>query len=356
MLVTLKVRDWEKDQRFLEVVTRGVTQAWTLGGLLVGSMETGFTYVFKRIPSCEMSMSSAPNFDRLICPSCSAKFVSTKTVNLSDKTMVSCATCKSKFSLAQGRIKGDRVDDREEPESESESIEPSSYIEDSPPPLDLPPFVADSFETGPSVSHFEGETAFSMRTERLAKEVVEAVRPRLGEIPSDIAEVLDEKDIIYANNPSGTAKVLMRVSLLIIACPFLVFILVQLFFLVTGSFSIGLLMIIFLELIGLAIPFLLLHLSWKNTFYVITRDKIVVRSGIFNRAIKIAWIRNIQEISINSGVLDRWLNLNTIHFATASSGLGGVLLGWIPGSSLGGIHFRHVELKKVLRALKTLEL
>jgi uncharacterized membrane protein len=71
-----------------------------------------------------------------------------------------------------------------------------------------------------------------MRTERLAKEVVEAVRPRLGEIPSDIAEVLDEEDIIYASNPSGTAKVLMRVSLLIIACPFLVFILVQLFFLV----------------------------------------------------------------------------------------------------------------------------
>jgi hypothetical protein len=89
---------------------------------------------------------------------------------------------------------------------------------------------------------------------------------------------------------------------------------------------------------------------------VITRDKIVVRSGIFNRAIKIAWVKNIQEISINSGVLDRWLNLNTIHFSTASSGLGGVLLGWIPGSSLGGIHFRHVELKKVLRALKTLEL
>ena len=321
-------------------------------------MGTGFTYVFPKFYSCEMPMSSTPNFDRLICPSCSAKFVSTKTVKLPDSTLVSCATCKSKFSLAQGRFKDDRVADRQEPESEpeSESIEPSSDLEDLPPPLDLPPFGADSFEAGASVSHFEGETAFSMRTERLAKEVVEAVRPRLGEIPSDIAEVLDPNDIVYASNPSGTAKVLMRVLLLIISSPFLVFILVQLFFLVTGSFSIGLLLIIFLELIGLAIPFLLLHLSWKNTFYVITRDKIVVRSGIFNRGIKIAWVKNIQEISINSGVLDRWLNLNTIHFATASSGLGGVLLGWIPGSSLGGIHFRHVELKKVLRALKTLEL
>ncbi len=35
-------------------------------------------------------------------------------------------------------------------------------------------------------------------------------------------------------------------------------------------------------MIALAIPFLLLHLSWKNTFYVIARDKIVVRAGIFN--------------------------------------------------------------------------
>ena len=111
-----------------------------------------------------------------------------------------------------------------------------------------------------------------------------------------------------------------------------------------------------IELIALAIPFILLHLSWKNTFCVIARDKIVVRAGIFNRAIKIVWVKNIREISINSGVVDRWLNLNTIHFSTASSGIGGVLFGWIPGSTLGGIFFRHVEIIKVLRALKSAEL
>jgi hypothetical protein len=57
----------------------------------------------------------------------------------------------------------------------------------------------------------------------------------------------------------------------------------------------------------------------------------------------------------NSGGIDRWLNLNTIHFSTASSGIWGLLFAWIPGSTIGGIRFRHVELKKVLRAQKTLE-
>jgi membrane protein YdbS with pleckstrin-like domain len=139
-------------------------------------------------------------------------------------------------------------------------------------------------------------------------------------------------------------------------CPIFVVMIFQVYYLLAVSFSISLLFGLFLQLIALTIPFLLLQLAWKNTFYVIARDKIVVRAGIFNRAIKIVWVKNVQEISINSGVVDRWLNLNTIHFSTASSGIGGMLFGWIPGSTLGGIFFRHVELSKVLRALKSAEL
>ncbi len=301
-------------------------------------------------------MSNIPNSERLVCPNCSSKVVSTKTVKLPDSTLVSCFTCKSKFSLAQGRLKKDHIEPREEPESKT--IDPSHFFDPFPPPLEIPYAKQDMFETAAAatVSHFENETAFSMRTKGLAKEVVEAVHPKIREIPSDIAEVLDPNDIVYASNPSGTAKVLIRIVLLISLSPLLFLILYQTYSLLSGNSSIEMLPIIFLEWIGLVLPFVLLHLSWKNTFYVITRDKIVVRAGIFNRAIKIAWVRNIQEISINSGVVDRWLNLNTIHFSTASSGLGGSLLGWLPGSTLGGIYFRHVELKKVLRALKTLEL
>lgn len=299
-------------------------------------------------------MNLTPNSERLVCPKCSAKLLSTKTVKLPDNTLVTCLTCKSKFSLAQGRLKNDHIEPRGEPESNTS--DPSPFFDLLPPPLEFPHTRLETLETAGALSHFENESAFSMRTKGLAKEVVEAVRPRIGEIPSDIEEVLDPNHIVYANNPSGTAKVLKQIVLLICLFPFLLLILFQTYRLLSGDFSIGMLATIFLEWFGLAIPFVLLHLSWKNTFYVITRDKIVVRSGIFNRAIKIAWVRNIQEISINSGVVDRWLNLNTIHFSTASSGLGGLLLGWIPGSTLGGIYFRNVELKNVLRALKSLEL
>ncbi len=233
---------------------------------------------------------------------------------------------------------------------------PSSFFDGLPPPQSVPPTLDETTENELGAGNFDHETPFAARTKGFAKEVMEAVRPNVGEIPTDISEVLDPREIIFASNPSKTAKALSRVLLLIAMSPVFLIIIVQLYLLLTGGTSILTLVAIFIELIVVLIPFYILNLSWKNTYYVITRDKIVIRAGIFNRAIKIAWVKNIQEISINSGVIDRWLNLNTIHFATASSGIGGFLLGWLPGSTLGGIYFRHVELKQVLRALKSVEL
>ena len=43
------------------------------------------------------------------------------------------------------------------------------------------------------------------------------------------------------------------------------------------------------------------------------------RSWVFIRGIKIVWVKKVQEISINSGGNDRWLNLNTIHFAESGN-------------------------------------
>lgn len=302
-------------------------------------------------------MATPPNSERLICPSCLAKFVSSKTVKLPDSTPVTCSTCKTRFPLADGRRKDHQIETNEATEQPSEALDlPKTVLDSLPPPLDYTASSYGSFESEPIARHFESETPFSVRSKGLAKEVVEAIRPNMGMIPTDISEILDPGEIVFASHPSKTAKNLTRFVMLIAMCPFFLVIFFQLYFLLTGSFSISLLFGILIELIALAIPFLLLHLSWKNTFYVIARDKIVVRAGIFNRAIKIVWIKNIQEISINSGVVDRWLNLNTIHFSTASSGIGGLLFGWIPGSTLGGIFFRHVELSKVLRALKSAEL
>lgn len=302
-------------------------------------------------------MATPPNSERLICPSCFAKFNSSKTVKLPDSTQVTCSTCKTRFRLAHGRRNDHPMETNEVPAQPSEALDLARSVLDSlPPPLDYIASDQGAFEPESNVSHFESETPFSVRSKGLAKEVAEAIRPNIGEIPVDISEILDTKEILYASHPSNTAKNLTRFMILVAMCPLLVIMIFQLYFLLTGSFSISLLFGILIEMIALVIPFLLLHLSWKNTFYVIARDKIVVRAGIFNRAIKIVWIKNIQEISINSGVVDRWLNLNTIHFSTASSGIGGLLFGWIPGSTLGGIFFRHVELSKVLRALKSAEL
>lgn len=301
-------------------------------------------------------MTNAPNSERLICPNCSAKFVSTKTVRLPDSTQVGCSTCKTRFPLAQGRLK-DHIDDANTSvEPTQDTAFPSSFFDGLPPQDNVPPPRDEPLEDEFSTGRFDHETPFAARTKGFAKEVIEAVSPSVGEIPTDISEVLDPREIIFASHPSKTVKLLTMVLLLIATFPIMVIMLVQLYFLLTGRSSIEMLAIICTELIGVVLPFYILNLSWKNTYYVITRDKIVIRAGIFNRAIKIAWVKNIQEISINSGVIDRWLNLNTIHFATASSGIGGLLLGWLPGSTLGGIHFRHVELNKVLRALKSVEL
>lgn len=301
-------------------------------------------------------MTNAPNSERLICPNCSAKFVSTKTVRLPDSTQVGCSTCKTRFPLAQGRIK-DHIDDTNTSvEPPQDTAFPSSFFDGLPPQDNVPTPQGESLDDEFNTGRFDHETPFAARTKGFAKEVIEAVRPNVGEIPTDISEVLDPREIIFASHPSKTVKLLTMVLLLIATFPIMVIMLVQMYFLLTGRSSIEMLAIICIELIGVVLPFYILNLSWKNTYYVITRDKIVIRAGIFNRAIKIAWVKNIQEISINSGVIDRWLNLNTIHFATASSGIGGLLLGWLPGSTLGGIHFRHVELNKVLRALKSVEL
>ena len=302
-------------------------------------------------------MTNAPNSERLICPNCSAKFVSTKTVRLPDSTQVGCSTCKTRFPLAHGRLKDHIVETNDAPEEPPETTDfPSNFLDNLPPPLNVPTPQDESLEDEFNTGRFDHETPFAARTKGFAKEVIEAVRPNVGEIPTDISEVLDPREIIFASHPSKTVKLLTMVLLLIATFPIMVIMLVQLYFLLTGRSSIEMLAIICIELIGVVLPFYILNLSWKNTYYVITRHKIVIRAGIFNRAIKIAWVKNIQEISINSGVIDRWLNLNTIHFATASSGIGGILLGWLPGSTLGGIHFRHVELNKVLRALKSVEL
>lgn len=148
-------------------------------------------------------MSSTPISERLVCPTCFAKLTSSKTVNLPKSTMVSCSSCKTRFSLAQGRVQEQRPDSDDPDDFESKNTDLSSRLDSLPPPLDFPNSQSESFGSESPFGHFESETAFSTRTKGLAKEVIEAVRPKIGEIPSDIAEVLDTNAIVYASRSAS---------------------------------------------------------------------------------------------------------------------------------------------------------
>jgi membrane protein YdbS with pleckstrin-like domain len=277
-------------------------------------------------------MSSSPRSEKLVCPTCFVKMNSTKTLGLPGHTSLLCISCKTPFRLEQARSAPS-----ESPEADLASSMPPPMESMIPGTPMIPP------------SYFEAETQLPQRTQEFTEEIVAAIKPRGIGIPPDIREVLDVEDVIFANHPSASAKWLNLVWLGLWMSPVFVGWLVALVLAIFSGSMVGILLVT-LGLFFALVPFYALHLYWQNTFYILTRDKIVVRGGVFNRTIKIAWIKNIQEISINSGVVDRWLNLNTIHFATASNS------GWIAGWIVGGILFRYVELKQVLRALKSVDL
>lgn len=279
-------------------------------------------------------MSSTPRSEKLVCPTCNKKMNSTKTFGLPGDRTLQCLSCKTPFRLDEARLAP----------AENVQIDLTSVL---PPPLEsIPPIPGIPMKTP---SYFEPETTIAQRTQDFTQDIVSAIKPKSAWIPLDIREVLDVDDVVFANHPSNTAKWLNVLRLGLLMIPLFVVMVIALVFAVSRG-RIEIILAAFLGLVFAMIPFYAVHLYWRNTFFVLTRDKIVVRSGIFNRTIKIAWLANIQEISINSGVIDRWLNLNTIHFSTASSS------GWVAGWLAGGIWFRYVELKPVLRALKSVDL
>jgi membrane protein YdbS with pleckstrin-like domain len=95
----------------------------------------------------------------------------------------------------------------------------------------------------------------------------------------------------------------------------------------------------------IAIPILLvativiicIYYSWKCTEYVVTEKRSFLKKGVFNHRIIILMNRNIQTISINTGIVDRLLGLNTITVTSAASG--------VPffGMNSGGIAYRHID-------------
>ncbi len=131
------------------------------------------------------------------------------------------------------------------------------------------------------------------------------------------------EEVLYDRNPSKTAMLVKMVTPA-------AFVLLGIISILLGRWG-G---VVFVLIGGLSV--LAVYLSWKHTEYVVTDKRSFLKVGVFNHRIIILMNRNIQTTSINTGIIDRMLGLNTIVIRTAG---GGSFLG-LGGS---GIAYRHID-------------
>lgn len=154
-----------------------------------------------------------------------------------------------------------------------------------------------------------------------------------SDIPRKITELLhDSEQILYASNPSRNA---LTISMIVNG---IIYGILGLCFYLVGI------------IIVLPIALLITYYSWKNKYYVITDSRTIVAQGIFNVAVKIINNKNIQIISINTGFVDHWLELNSIELSTAGQGGGSAgILSFFPGMSKGSVTLKQVTTKEVVK-------
>lgn len=152
------------------------------------------------------------------------------------------------------------------------------------------------------------------------------------DLPERIRNILHQsEDVVYASNPSSSALVISMI--------------------VNGVVwgIIGLFMHLVGILLTLPIALVFTYLSWKNRYYVITESRTIVSQGIFNISTKIVPNHNVQLISINTGIIDRLLNLNSIELSTAGQGGFGGIMASFPGLSKGSVILKWVRVEDVLK-------
>lgn len=77
------------------------------------------------------------------------------------------------------------------------------------------------------------------------------------------------------------------------------------------------------------IPFMLLHMmpvwiwlwnvitanrSWKNTMYYVTDKRIIIQSGVMDRELRTVYYKDIRDVNLRIGLLDKLLHVGDIHF------------------------------------------
>lgn len=175
--------------------------------------------------------------------------------------------------------------------------------------------------------------------------------PGLSPIPKRLHCLLAAGEtVLYARNPSASALILSILSHCFFLCLFvwgvpLIGLLVhggEIPLAAKGAVAIG----IAITAGGAA---LVAYLNWKHRFYVITDQRTLTTQGIFNVVAKVIMNRNIQLISINTGLIDGLLNLNTIELSTSGAGGAGGILAAFPGLSRGCISLKWVKVEDVMQ-------
>ena len=151
------------------------------------------------------------------------------------------------------------------------------------------------------------------------------------------------EEILYSTRPSKSSLIL-KVILSFLSSAILASPVLQI-----GSGSIFIISFLLLSAIGAII----VYFKWKNKYYIITDSKKFVMSGVFNVFIKIIKNELIQIISINTGMIDRWLKLNSVQLSTAGQGGGSSgILAFVPGLTSGSVTLKQVISMDIIKHYK----
>ncbi|MDC0273651.1 PH domain-containing protein [Planctomycetaceae bacterium] len=198
---------------------------------------------------------------------------------------------------------------------------------------DIYDFAEESVEASNSTEH-ESDWNHVDDAGSIRRDLVEELVPTIG-MPREIKELIPQDERIYFADHPAKMVLYLRWGVL-----FFFWLIAQVLTVMNGINGISIAPLFVTAIIAYAI-----YASWVTTYYVITSKLVIYRGGWFNRKIKFASLPNIQEISVNTGLIDRWLNLNTVLFSTAASS---ALLIF----GMTGIRYGSVDSRIVLRAFQ----
>lgn len=168
---------------------------------------------------------------------------------------------------------------------------------------------------------------------------------KILDIPDRLRSYLyDGEKVLYAERPSS--RVLKMQLWVLWSLLFLLFLFTFLLQRLVGGDLTGSIGGFLLSSVIFSIPFavwsIVIYFIWRYRFHLITDSRTIIAQGIFNQSITIISNRHIQLVSINTGLIDRLLQLDTIELATSARG-GGASIFPSFFSVAGCVQLRHVS-------------